>query len=163
MVLKVRVPSQLLAAKSFVSRFVLAVSMVLPSLAVVAHEGPDPLSHWYLQDEYVKDNVLSARLGPDGKFQSKPRFVMDATGEAVLFAGRIPHCVIAMDHSQVMEYLPVHAMTVAAWVSVDTGKQWGGIIGAVQDNSDAEKGWVLGYDNQHFTFGLSTKGVDDGK
>ena len=160
--LKVRATSQLLIAKSFVIGVILVVSMVVPSLAVVAHEGPDPLSHWYLQNEYIKDNVLSARLGPDGKFQAKPKFVMDATGEAVLFAGRTPHCVISLDHNKVKEYLPTRAMTVAAWVSVDTGKQWGGIISVVQDNGEAEKGWVLGYDNQYFTFGLSTTGSDDG-
>lgn len=162
MVVKVRATSQLLSTKSFVIGVVIAVSMAVPSLAVVAHEGPDPLSHWYLQNEYIKDNVLSARLGPEGRFQAKPRFVMDATGEAVLFSGRTPHCVIATDHNKAKEYLPTRAMTVAAWVSVDTAKQWGGIIGVVQDNGGVEKGWVLGYDNQHFTFGLSTKGVDDG-
>ncbi|MBT4694484.1 MAG: LamG domain-containing protein, partial [Planctomycetaceae bacterium] len=162
MVVKIRATSQLLATESFLIGVVIAVSMVVPSLAVVAHEGPDPLSHWYLQNEYIKDNVLSARLGPEGRFQAKPRFVMDATGEAVLFSGRTPHCVIATDHNKAKEYLPTRAMTVAAWVSVDTAKQWGGIIGVVQDNGGVEKGWVLGYDNEHFTFGLSTKGVDDG-
>ncbi|MGC6489218.1 MAG: metallophosphoesterase, partial [Planctomycetota bacterium] len=31
-----------------------------------------------------------------------------------------------------------------------------------QDNGNAEAGWVLGYDEQHFTFGLASQGADDG-
>ncbi|MBC8437625.1 MAG: LamG domain-containing protein, partial [Planctomycetes bacterium] len=154
--------AQFMTANSYVFRVVLFFGGVLLSSVIVAHEGPDPLSHWYLQNEYIQDNVLSARLGPDGIFSGEPKFVMDATGEAVLFSGRTPHCVIAMDHNKAKEYLPSRAMTVATWVSVDSGKEWGGIIGVVQDNGGVEKGWVLGYDNQHFTFGLSTTGSDDG-
>ena len=33
---------------------------------------------------------------------------------------------------------------------------------ALGDLSIIEKGWVLGYDNRHFTFGLSTVDTDDG-
>ena len=162
MVFKVRTTAEFMTTKSYVVGVILFVSVALSSPMVVAHEGPDPLSHWYLQNEYIKDNVLSARLGPDGVFSAEPKFAMDATGEAVLFSGRTPHCVIAMDHSKAKEFLPTRAMTVAAWVSVDSGKEWGGIIGVVLDNGDVEQGWVLGYDNQHFTFGLSTTGSDDG-
>lgn len=162
MVFKVRATAQFLTTKSYVVGVILFVSVALSSPMVVAHEGPDPLSHWYLQNEYIKDNVLSARLGPDGVFSAEPKFAMDATGEAVLFSGRTPHCVIAMDHNKAKKFLPTRAMTVAAWVSVDSGKEWGGIIGVVLDNGDVEQGWVLGYDNQHFTFGLSTTGSDDG-
>tara|TARA_B110000438_G_scaffold299517_1_gene349852 strand:+ start:192 stop:2087 length:1896 start_codon:yes stop_codon:yes gene_type:complete len=162
MVFKVRATAQFMTTKSSVVGVILFVSVALSSPMVVAHEGPDPLSHWYLQNEYIKDNVLSARLGPDGVFSAEPKFAMDATGEAVLFSGRTPHCVIAMDHNKAKKFLPTRAMTVAAWVSVDSGKEWGGIIGVVLDNGDVEQGWVLGYDNQHFTFGLSTTGSDDG-
>ena len=162
MVFMVRATAQFMTTKSSVVGVILFVSVALSSPMVVAHEGPDPLSHWYLQNEYIKDNVLSARLGPDGVFSAEPKFAMDATGEAVLFSGRTPHCVIAMDHNKAKKFLPTRAMTVAAWVSVDSGKEWGGIIGVVLDNGDVEQGWVLGYDNQHFTFGLSTTGSDDG-
>ena len=96
MVFMVRATAQFMTTKSSVVGVILFVSVALSSPMVVAHEGPDPLSHWYLQNEYIKDNVLSARLGPDGVFSAEPKFAMDATGEAVLFSGRTPHCGIAM-------------------------------------------------------------------
>lgn len=57
---------------------------------------------------------------------------------------------------------PVGPFTVSAWVSIDTPERWGGIVSCVQDNNDAERGWVLGYDNEYFTFGLASAGADDG-
>ena len=48
------------------------------------------------------------------------------------------------------------------WVSVETPRRWGGIIGAIEDNGAFEKGWLLGYDDSVFTFGISTESTDDG-
>ncbi len=58
--------------------------------------------------------------------------------------------------------LPKSAFSASAWVRIDSGTQWGGIIGCLEDTGDYEKGWVLGYDNSAFTFALSTSGSDDG-
>ncbi len=58
--------------------------------------------------------------------------------------------------------LPVKEFTVGAWVSIEEPRRWGGIIGCVQDDADVEYGWVLGYNETQFTFGLSTTGADDG-
>jgi len=138
------------------------VSGMLVTSFAEGHEGPDPLSHWYLQEPYIQQGVLTARLGPDGKFASAPSFVMDATGEAALFVGRNPQCLIAQDYNKVKKFLPTRALTVSAWVSIESPKPWGGIIGCLQDNGDFEKGWVLGYDEKRFMFGLSTVGADDG-
>ena len=58
--------------------------------------------------------------------------------------------------------MPRKAVTLSAWVSISTPREWGGIIGALQDNGNLEKGWILGYDASTFYFGLSTAGADDG-
>lgn len=58
--------------------------------------------------------------------------------------------------------LPAMSFSVGATVSVETPRRWGGIIGAVEDNGGYEKGWILGYDEERFTFGLSTEATDDG-
>jgi len=60
------------------------------------------------------------------------------------------------------ESLPTKEFTVSAWVSIEEPQVWGGIIGCVQDDADVEYGWVLGYNETQFTFGLSTVGADDG-
>ncbi len=54
--------------------------------------------------------------------------------------------------------LPQHQITVEAWVSLKTGTRWGGILGYIQDNGSFEKGWILGYNDTHFTFAVSTAG-----
>ena len=47
-------------------------------------------------------------------------------------------------------------------MSINTTTRWGGIIGTIQDNGDAEQGWLLGYDEDSFTFALASDGSDDG-
>lgn len=57
---------------------------------------------------------------------------------------------------------PGDAFTAAAWVSLDSMTQWGGIIGRVQDDGGAERGWLLGYGRTGFAMAVSTEGADDG-
>jgi outer membrane protein assembly factor BamB len=57
--------------------------------------------------------------------------------------------------------LPVEAFTAEAWVRVDEAHAWGGIIGVIQDNGAYEKGWLLGFVDQRFSFALNGQGGDD--
>ena len=56
--------------------------------------------------------------------------------------------------------MPKRDMTLEAWVRVDKAMQWGGIIGALQDNGTYEKGWLLGFRGSSFCFALNTEGSD---
>lgn len=58
--------------------------------------------------------------------------------------------------------LPTRDLSVEAWVGLNAGTAWGGILGVLQDNGSAETGWALGYDNSRFNFALSSIGADDG-
>jgi len=58
--------------------------------------------------------------------------------------------------------LPIQDFTVSAWVAIEEPLRWGGIIGCIQDDTDVEYGWVLGYNETQFTIGLSTVNADDG-
>jgi len=129
---------------------------------VDGHEGPDPLGHWMGQSDRVKDGKLMSRLGPNGSLFFKPRFSKDKEGESLLFEGPKARCLLAPDFKSVSYSLPTKALTVSAWVSVNTARQWGGILGVIQDNGNSEKGWVLGYNESTFYFGLATEGADDG-
>lgn len=53
--------------------------------------------------------------------------------------------------------LPAKQLTVEAWVRIDKTLKWGGICGALQDNGDFERGWLLGYKNDRFLFGLTSE------
>jgi acid phosphatase type 7 len=127
-----------------------------------SHEGPDPLGHWMGRTDRVKEGKLMARLGPDGTLSFKPNFIKDRLGESMLFEGPKAKCLLAADFKTVLKSMPRKAVTLSAWVSISTPREWGGIIGALQDNGDNEKGWILGYDASTFYFGLSTAGADDG-
>jgi hypothetical protein len=59
-------------------------------------------------------------------------------------------------------FLPKEAFSVVAWVRVDEPAEWGGILGCLQDNGDAEKGFAVGFGKTGFTFALATEGADDG-
>ncbi len=54
--------------------------------------------------------------------------------------------------------LPQTTLSAEAWVMVDQGTRWGGILGYMQDNGDFERGWLLGYDEKVFTFAVSNGG-----
>ncbi len=140
----------------------LSLPLVLQPI-LVAHDGPDPVAHWQFNEFNLRGKKLQARLGPDGKFNEQPSTASDALGQSLRFNGRGIECVIADDFNDVREYLPTEAITVSAWVAIDTPIEWGGIIGTIQDNGEAETGWLLGYNNQaNFTFTLASEGVDDG-
>ncbi len=58
--------------------------------------------------------------------------------------------------------LPREAISVEAWVAIEMPQRWGGIVGAVEDNGEFEKGWILGYDGEGMTFMISTEATNDG-
>jgi 3',5'-cyclic AMP phosphodiesterase CpdA len=125
------------------------------------HDGPDPISHWIFSKNNLDGNRLKARLGPDGMFTQTPKIQEEPLGETAIFSGRMMECVLATDFSTARSYLPSQEITVEAWVGIDQPIAWGGIIGVFQDNGNYEKGWLLGYDETTFYFGLATAGADD--
>ncbi len=72
--------------------------------------------------------------------------------QALELDGRETSVLISDDPAQMK--LPVKEMSVAAWVRVDKPRTWGGIAGFIQDNGKYERGWLLGYRNDHFSFAL---------
>ena len=126
------------------------------------HDGPDPVVHWKFTPDAIQDGQLNARLGPAARMLGNTRFLSDPHGTSLVFDGQQTACIVADDSSKVRSFLPKKALTVAAWVAVNEGEHYGGVVSVVQDNGDAEKGWVLGYNEDVFTFGLASQGADDG-
>ena len=58
--------------------------------------------------------------------------------------------------------MPSSRLSVSAWVAIERLQRWGGIISCLQDDGSVEKGFVLGFEGEHFSFALSTTGADDG-
>lgn len=134
---------------------------LVAAASVILHDGPDPVLSYPLRETDVVQGELRAQFGPAIGLANGLEFLpLTAGGGAEL--SEDDRLTIASDLSAVRESLPTKEMTVSAWVSVETPQRWGGVLSCVQDNGDAEKGWVLGYDQRRFTFGLSTEGADDG-
>lgn len=138
-----------------------AVLALTPPLAT-AHKGPDPVGRWVFDTPSVSDGVCRAVIGPDARIEGRTEVVSDKLGQALRFSGRGSVAVVAEDVASVRNDLPQQAITVAAWVTVDDPQEYGGLMGVIQDNGDAESGWQLGYDREHFYFALATQGADDG-
>lgn len=127
-----------------------------------AHDGPDPVCHWTFRQEQIDGKKLKARLGPEGLFSRTPEIGSDAWGQFAVFSGRRFECQIAEDFNEVKQSLPVQNMTVVAWVAIDQPETWGGLVGTIQDDGNAESGWLLGYNNEVFTFAVASQGANDG-
>ena len=54
--------------------------------------------------------------------------------------------------------LPTDQIAAEAWVRIDKPTSWGGIVGAIQDNGDYERGWLLGYRDTKFCFAVKSTG-----
>lgn len=46
-------------------------------------------------------------------------------------------------------------ITVSTWVKSNSAHEWGGFVGAFQDNGSEESGWILGSRNQKFSIGVT--------
>ena len=144
---------------SFIVVLFLADAVSVASVVIV-HDGPDPIAHWTFGRRTVVDKRLESRLGPNGVLEGT--FEVANDGYGILLNSSQSAIVLAEDFSTVKKFLPTGAMTVSAWVSINKRQEWGAIIGALQDNGGFEKGWVVGYGERHFYFGLSTEGASDG-
>jgi hypothetical protein len=111
---------------------------------------------------YWNGGILKSQAGPNLRVETEPR--VEKVGRLNCFRMRGEESILFAEPSwdRMLEILPKNALTVSAWVSLDETIPFGGIISAFQDNGNAESGWVLGYNDKHFTFALSTKGADDG-
>ncbi|MEM7263239.1 MAG: metallophosphoesterase [Planctomycetota bacterium] len=139
-----------------------ALALLLHTATAVAHQGPDPIGSWNFNRAAIQDGRLTAVLGANGAVRGKVEYVDDPRGNALFCDGKTTRVVFAADRTNAPIALPERHLTIEAWVSINTPQRWGGIFGCLQDNGELEKGWILGYDEHVFTFGLSSTGADDG-
>ncbi len=100
-----------------------------------------------------------ALAGPLRRANAELAFAPEAVGGGLIF-NSADDAYISLGGQQ--GKLPEQELHVGALVSVETPRRWGGIVGAVEDNAQAETGWILGYDDSAFTLMISTEATDDG-
>ena len=118
----------------------------------------DPIGRWQFDRVHVrgktaralKGKVHATVVGPVRFGSEKPRALVLGVDKGQ------NHVSISEDLSKAP--LPKESITVEAWVRVDRPQKWGGIVGALQDNGNYEKGWLLGFQGSNFFFALASAG-----
>lgn len=137
----------------------------LAPVAVPVHDAPVAAEGAVLAYELVSSNsdgrVMRSVVGPPARLADPAVFERDPTGESMRFDGTGSYLTVA---PRVGDFagLPRDGFTLSSWVRVDATDDWGGIISAVSDNGGRERGWVLGFNRNTFSVGLSSEGADDG-
>ena len=117
---------------------------------------------WIFAPDYEQKHFAAESQTPPARTRTEIVYAPDDVGGGVVLDGLQAQFTVAAHAKDALDILPVEAFTVAAWVTVETPQQWGGIIGCIHDDANSEKGWLLGYNGSKFTFALSTAGADDG-
>ncbi len=60
------------------------------------------------------------------------------------------------------DLLPDESFTLATWARIDRPARQGALVCLLSGRADFRKGFFLGFNHQHFQFGLSTADADDG-
>lgn len=136
-------------------------SLLLTLCVLAAHDGPDPVLSYSLQPESVRGQRLQGDSGPAIALKAPLAFAPGSEGGGAELTVS-DFLLVESGSPSDSTLLPRREMTVSAWLSVSVPRPWGGVLGCIQDNNDEEMGWVLGYNNRRFTFGLATEGADDG-
>ncbi|MEM9940655.1 MAG: metallophosphoesterase [Planctomycetota bacterium] len=131
------------------------------SLPASSHDGPDPWMSWRFDRSSIgttdKIERVKARLGPPGKPLGDVRFIDNDEGGSLFLTGAKSGIQIVPDFRSLKNSPPRDAITVSFTGSVDKPQQWGGLAGIIQDNGSDEHGWILGYNQDVFTFAVRSK------
>jgi len=126
--------------------------LALATLAIPPTTANGQEHGWIFDRDHVSGRTVSDAHG-DLSGSISGEILLEDQPAALVLNGETTHVSVEeADESM----LPERNITVEAWVLLNRGTRWGGIMGYLQDNGDFERGWVLGYDNDDFVFGLST-------
>ena len=130
-------------------------SNVEPLDAVTKVDEAGMLGRWLFRRDQTRGRVVADQSGgasQPGRLEGPFAWHRGRSQEAIQWDGS-GSAIIHADHNQAR--LPKREMTVEALVRVDKPQTWGGIAGVIQDNGAFERGWLLGYRDDHFCFAVA--------
>ncbi|MCA9248260.1 MAG: PQQ-binding-like beta-propeller repeat protein, partial [Planctomycetales bacterium] len=137
-----------------------AAMLLLMIMLVEARAEEAYLNRWRFEPSDIRDGRVIPRAGELAAAIAGPVRFSDTPPRRLLLDAKASEVTLATDLAQVQ--LPAQVFTAEAWVQLETTLEWGGIVGAIQDNGNFEKGWLLGTRADRFCFALSTQDADDG-
>ena len=133
---------------------VLLSALLLPATSIAQVQ---PTYEWNLRPEHFVGEKVNAVVGSVDAVVIGDVRHSQAAPAALLLDGKARHQVeLTSDIGAIR--LPERNISVEAWVQVDKSLEWGGICSLIQDNGNYERGWMLGYRNSNFCFGISSDG-----
>ncbi len=119
----------------------------------VTGTGEDSLvARWRFDSSLEQDGALQPSAGSLSATIENARIV-PGDPSYVELDGKESRVTVTHDLTSAM--MPVQSLTVEAWVAIESPGEWGGFVSALQDNGDYERGWLLGYRQSQFCFGLA--------
>lgn len=155
-------PSLHSVKRSFTALALFALLLARPTLG----QSTDPglLLHFGVSVGSFENGIATDASGKvTARSHGHPHKQTLGPSEGFRFNGTNEWWIVADDIATNPPPMPSREFTVSAWVSLADTTQRGSIIGCVQDNPDAQQGWMLGYSSESFVFGLSTKGASTNK
>ena len=134
-----------------------------PAKAVAKQLDPDTLLYLGVTAGKIRGTGFVDQTGKvRGSIVGNPMKTTLGPGEGFRFNGSTDWLVLGDGSEAGRAWLPKRDFTVSSWISINKTTKYGNIIGLMEDNGNAEKGWSLGYTDDAFTFALSSTGSDDG-
>lgn len=130
--------------------------VILTAFSATSEAAADPIGRWLFKQDHATETVVEDLAGEaDLLVKGGIRFRVEGERSAMILDGdkhnaRIPH-------PQSGALLPAKAITVEAWTAIERTTEWGSILSAAHER----KGWVLGFRQSNFSFGVAT--LKDGK
>ena len=120
---------------------------LLLALLGISTASSDIIAEW----SPLKSQFENSDLKPSGKALEIPEF--DTNGN-LIFANK-QHLILP---EEIAKKLPKQNIAIEARVRIDQSQRWGSIASYSQDNGSYERGWILGFNGDQFSFRLSTGG-----
>ena len=120
---------------------------LLLALLGISTASSDIIAQW----SPLKSQFENSDLKPSGKAIEIPEF--DTNGN-LIFANK-QHLILP---EEIAKKLPKQNIAIEARVRIDQSQRWGSIASYSQDNGSYERGWILGFNGDQFSFRLSTGG-----
>ena len=133
-----------------------------PPLAEGVREQAAESLAWSFVPERARRGFVEGEPTPPARALVAPGYAPPDRGAGLVLNGTDDVLVVAERAGDLAGLLPTRELTASAWVALERSQRWGGILSNVQDQGSSERGWVLGYEESNFSFGLSTVGADDG-
>lgn len=138
--------------RPLISTFLLG--LIAGSLLLTADES-GRLGRWIFAPEWLQNNGLRPASGKQPTFSGRLNVTRNPEPARIELSGQDERILVG--HTSEKEVLPARDISVEAWVRVDRPSKLGGIMSAVQDDGDFERGWVLGFVNSSFSFALCSE------